>query len=246
MYVATVLLLRCRDAQLVRELGLTLKYVLNTHVHADHITGTSVCLHCLLHSLLLCLPNAISVSLPLLSAAVCCCDGCTVGSGELKALHPGCQSVLAAASTGRADVLLQPYERVCFGDWSLRAVPTPGHTAVRTILYSTLLPITVAATDPCACLSPSIYAAGLHVVRAERPDASIHWRRAADPRLRSHRLPGRNTLLFDSLTVCLSDQFFAATVIGWLCLSAVRVRPQPAIQRPARLLLSIPGTRLQG
>jgi sulfur dioxygenase len=28
-----------RDSQLVRELGLDLKYALNTHVHADHITG---------------------------------------------------------------------------------------------------------------------------------------------------------------------------------------------------------------
>ena len=29
-----------RDAKLVRELGLSLKFVMNTHVHADHITGT--------------------------------------------------------------------------------------------------------------------------------------------------------------------------------------------------------------
>ncbi|XP_035890812.1 persulfide dioxygenase ETHE1, mitochondrial [Anopheles stephensi] len=29
-----------RDAQLIGELGFTLKYALNTHMHADHITGT--------------------------------------------------------------------------------------------------------------------------------------------------------------------------------------------------------------
>ena len=31
-----------RDAALVEELGLKLKYTLETHVHADHVTATAV------------------------------------------------------------------------------------------------------------------------------------------------------------------------------------------------------------
>jgi len=36
-----------RDAQLVKDLGLQLKYVANTHVHADHITGSGKLKECL-------------------------------------------------------------------------------------------------------------------------------------------------------------------------------------------------------
>ena len=61
-----------RDVSLVKELGLNLKYVLNTHVHADHITGT----------------------------------------GRLKKLVPGVQSVISAKSGAEADVHVKDGDRM--------------------------------------------------------------------------------------------------------------------------------------
>jgi len=78
-----------RDACLVKELGLKLKYVLNTHVHADHITGT----------------------------------------GRLKKLIPGVQSVISANSEAEADVLVKDGDEVTFGGHTLEVAETPGHTA---------------------------------------------------------------------------------------------------------------------
>jgi len=78
-----------RDAKLVKEMDLDLRYVMNTHVHADHITGT----------------------------------------GRLKKLVPGCQSVLSKKGGGLADVLLAHGDKVQFGSQELEAVETPGHTA---------------------------------------------------------------------------------------------------------------------
>ncbi|PAA74203.1 hypothetical protein BOX15_Mlig003730g2 [Macrostomum lignano] len=64
-----------RDAGIVKQLGLVLKFAINTHVHADHVTG----------------------------------------SGKLKSLIPGCQSVIAEASQAKANV------RVKHGDKSTLA-----------------------------------------------------------------------------------------------------------------------------
>merc|ERR1712002_907264 len=78
-----------RDVSLVKELGLNLKYVMNTHVHADHITGT----------------------------------------GRLKRLLPGVQSVISSKSGAEADVLVKDGDKISFGEHSLEVAETPGHTA---------------------------------------------------------------------------------------------------------------------
>ncbi|CAM9599152.1 unnamed protein product [Laminaria digitata] len=78
-----------RDADMASEMGLTLKLFLNTHVHADHITG----------------------------------------SGGLKKMLPGTQSVLSEASGGQADVKICDGDKIRFGSRYLEARSTPGHTA---------------------------------------------------------------------------------------------------------------------
>ena len=77
-----------RDSQLVKDLGFDLKYVLNTHVHADHITGT----------------------------------------GKLKDLHPSCKSVISQVSGAKADITLNEYDSINFGNRKVIALSTPGHT----------------------------------------------------------------------------------------------------------------------
>ncbi|KAL0545844.1 hypothetical protein IC582_015740 [Cucumis melo] len=78
-----------RDLNLVRELGLKLVYAMNTHVHADHVTGT----------------------------------------GLIKNKFPGAKSVISRASGSKADVLIEPGDRISFGDLFLEVRATPGHTS---------------------------------------------------------------------------------------------------------------------
>ncbi|CAM9240362.1 unnamed protein product [Choristocarpus tenellus] len=78
-----------RDAEMVEQMGFSLKYAVNTHVHADHVTG----------------------------------------SGKLKSLVPGTQSVISAVSGADADVKISEGDRIEFGSRFLEARSTPGHTA---------------------------------------------------------------------------------------------------------------------
>lgn len=77
-----------RDLALIKDLGLKLIYALNTHVHADHVTGT----------------------------------------GLIKTKVPGVKSVISRASNGKADCLVEPGDKIYFGDLFLEVRSTPGHT----------------------------------------------------------------------------------------------------------------------
>lgn len=77
-----------RDAQLIKDLGFKLKYAMNTHMHADHITGT----------------------------------------GWLKQLLPGSESVIAKASGAKADKYLVEGDKINFGRHHIDTLATPGHT----------------------------------------------------------------------------------------------------------------------
>ncbi|XP_044472686.1 persulfide dioxygenase ETHE1 homolog, mitochondrial-like [Mangifera indica] len=77
-----------RDLSLIKELGVNLVYAMNTHVHADHITGT----------------------------------------GLIKSKLPGVRSIISKASGSKADILVEPGEKIHFGDLFLEVCATPGHT----------------------------------------------------------------------------------------------------------------------
>lgn len=96
-----------RDSALIKELNLTLRYIINTHVHADHITGIELGSH---------YPDYESI---------------LSGSGVLKSLHPECMTAISEGSTAIADVKFNDGDLIKFGSRSLRVISTPGHTSVR-------------------------------------------------------------------------------------------------------------------
>ncbi|XAR56397.1 Sulfur dioxygenase [Bertholletia excelsa] len=77
-----------RDLSIVEDLGLKLLYAINTHVHADHVTGT----------------------------------------GLIKTKVPHVKSIISRASNAKADLFVEPGDKIYVGDLFLEIRATPGHT----------------------------------------------------------------------------------------------------------------------
>jgi glyoxylase-like metal-dependent hydrolase (beta-lactamase superfamily II) len=77
-----------RDLKLIGELGINLKYVLDTHIHADHITG----------------------------------------AGKIRSLTKAQTAVSKGAKVDCVDISLQDQQTLQFGNLTLKALATPGHT----------------------------------------------------------------------------------------------------------------------
>lgn len=77
-----------RDLGLLRDLGLKLKYVLDTHVHADHVTGAA----------------------------------------KLREATGAKNALSKSAGVACADIALEDGQELRFGNFTLKAIATPGHT----------------------------------------------------------------------------------------------------------------------
>lgn len=105
-----------RDLSLIKELGVKLVYAMNTHVHADHVTGTGLIKVCL------------SLDYPF-GALTTSYDVLFVSHLVIVFVYfiylyilffqsklPGVKSIISKASSSKADVLVEPGEKICFGN----------------------------------------------------------------------------------------------------------------------------------
>lgn len=85
-----------RDLEILAELGLKLKYTLDTHVHADHVTGAS----------------------------------------KLRSATGAKTALSKNAGVTCADIALEDGQELRFGNFSIKAIATPGHTDTCMSFYS--------------------------------------------------------------------------------------------------------------
>jgi len=105
-----------RDVGLVAEMGLRLRVMLNTHAHADHVTGTGA------------IKARFAAAAAAAAAAVTVAEKEGEGGQEQEEEEPPL-SAIGAASGAAADVQLHHGDKVRFGSRWLEVLETPGHTA---------------------------------------------------------------------------------------------------------------------
>lgn len=100
-----------------------------TYLLADSITKTAVLVDPVLETVErdLTLVKALKLNLKYCINTHIHVDHIT-GSGMIKSKHPEVQSVLSIRSNGKADVKVNEYESIVFGERKLYLLPTPGHT----------------------------------------------------------------------------------------------------------------------
>jgi len=112
-----------RDYKLITALGLRLTHVVNTHVHADHITGSGQ------------LKQKITADVEAHNKAnrEKLASSTSMSDAEVAAIKADkrspCLSALAAAGNAVADVQLVHGQSIAFGNRMIIGLSTPGHTA---------------------------------------------------------------------------------------------------------------------
>jgi len=112
-----------RDYTLVNQLGLRLMYVVNTHVHADHITGSGQ----------LKMKIAEDVEAHNKANREKLASATILSDEDIAAIKADkrspCRSALAAAGHAVADIQLAHGQSLSFGGRKIIGLSTPGHTA---------------------------------------------------------------------------------------------------------------------
>ncbi|KAG5569261.1 hypothetical protein H5410_059027 [Solanum commersonii] len=112
-----------RDLALVKELGLKLIYAINTHVHADHVTGSG-----LIKVGLIFFEHNTSFAYVFIKIVPLLFSGASLLFPMLQTKVPGVKSIISKASNAKADLFVEPGDKIYIGDIYLEVRATPGHT----------------------------------------------------------------------------------------------------------------------